>query len=94
MIKDIKNLISGCKKCLIYSASKPRGLNLATIASRPFEMIFMDYAEFRKHYYLFIVDRYSQIPMVARNRGMMTKHVLPVFQEWNGMPYIYWFKDN
>ena len=82
MAKDIKSVISGCEKCITYSASKPRGPNIATVANRPFEKISMDYAEFKKHYYLVIVDRYSRIPMVARTRGMTTKHVLPVFQEW------------
>ena len=82
MTKDIKNLVANCDKCLTYSASKPRAFNIATVADRPFEMISMDYAEFKKHYYLVIVDRYSRIPMVARTRGMATKHVLPVFQEW------------
>ena len=82
MAKDIKSVISGCEKCITYSASKPRGPNIATVANRPFEKISMDYAEFKKHYYLVIVDRYSRIPMVARTRGMTTKHVLPVFQKW------------
>ena len=70
-----KKLIDG-PNGITYSASKPRGPNIATVANRPFEKISMDYAEFKKHYYLVIVNRYSRIPMVARNRGMTTKHVL------------------
>ena len=65
MAKDIKSVISGCEKCITYSASKPRGPNIATVANRPFEKISMDYAEFKKHYYLVIVDRYSRLPEPA-----------------------------
>merc|ERR1712242_582250 len=65
MGKDIKSLIAGCDKCLTYSASKPRAADIATVADRPFERISMEYAEFQRHYYLVIVDKYSRIPIVA-----------------------------
>jgi hypothetical protein len=82
MTRDIKSLIAKCDKCLTYSASKPRAANIATVADRPFERISMDYAEFKGHYYLVIVDRYSRIPMVVRTNGMKTSHVMPVFKDW------------
>ena len=59
MAKNIKTMVAGCNECLTYSVSKPKEPLVMTMADRPFEKISMDYGEYKKKYYLVVVDRYT-----------------------------------
>ncbi len=67
---DIQNTRDGCRDCNQNAPSQPHAPPVApTLPVYPFQCICADYFTYKGHYYLVIIDRYSNWPIVMKGHG-------------------------
>ena len=81
MSKDIKNLCQSCTHCIKYLPSQQKEPMIATLASRPFEMLSTDVFECAQKKFLIIVDRFSSFPFVIPITRETSKSIVSKFEQ-------------
>ena len=82
MKRDISNLVSTCQECVTHLPSKPKTPLQQTTASRPFEAMSADLAQYEGQNYLVVVDRYSGWISAARLNNLTTSAVTNIMTDW------------
>ena len=83
MRRDVVNLVTCCQDCVSHLPSKPKTPIQQTTASRPFEAVSVDLAQYKGQHYLVVVDRYSGWINAARLTNLETSAVIRIMTDWH-----------